>query len=221
MNDELQPPEPEAGGNAEKAPVRVCPNCSAQTQTFSDTCPHCGASFIRSRRMRARRRFSAWSKTRKIVVLGMIAVLIGVAIGAGVIIKVNHDNQVAQQHKEEQELAEEKREERAEEEKLADEELESEEELERLEAKYGRESVVELQEAITNDANSEAEEGFSEYVSETTCEAEGGEVDTTLAAQNFDCLAVTTEEGSTQEGYRYTGTINYAKGSFSWRFGGP
>lgn len=161
------------------------------------------------------------SKRNKIIVAGIILGLLIGGVTAGVIAKVNHDNQVAQQHKEEQELAEEKREEKAEEEKLANEELESEEKLERIEAKYGQESVVELQEAITKDANSEAEEGTGEYVSETTCEAEGGEVDTTLTAQNFDCLAVTTEEGGIQEGYRYTGTINYAKGSFSWRFGGP
>lgn len=161
------------------------------------------------------------SKRDKIIIAGIILGLLIGGITIGVIAKVNHDNQVAQQHKEEQELAQERQEEKAEEEKLANEELESEEELERIEAKYGRASVSELEEAITKDANGEAEEGFSEYVSETSCEAEGGRVDTTLAAQNFSCLAVTSEEDGLQEGYRYTGTINYEKGEFSWRFGGP
>jgi ribosomal protein L40E len=221
MNDEPQPPELEANSENDKAPVRVCPNCSAQSQTSSDTCPHCGASFIRSRKLRAKKRIGKMSKRNKIIVAGIILGLLIGGITAGVIAKVNHDNQVAQQHKEEQELVQEKQEEKAEEEKLANEELESEEELERIEAKYGRASVNELEEAITKDANGEAEEGFSEYVSETSCEAEGGRVDTTLAAQNFSCLAVTSEEGGLQEGYRYTGTINYEKGEFSWRFGGP
>jgi hypothetical protein len=151
-------------------------------------------------------------------------VILGLLFGgitAGVIAKVNHDNQVAQQHKEEQEERELFEEEKAEEEKLAEEELETEEELERIEAEYGRESVKELEAAITEDANGEAEEGISEYVSETSCEAEGGTVDTALTAQNFSCLAITNEESGVQEGYRYTATINYKKGNFSWRFGGP
>jgi hypothetical protein len=33
-------------------------------------------------------------------------------------------------------------------------------------------------------------------------------------------LAVTSEEGGLQEGYRYTATINYTKGNFTWRLGG-
>lgn len=139
----------------------------------------------------------------------------------GVIAKVNHDNAVAERHQEEQEQRERAQREEAREEKLGEEELETEEELERIEAEYGRESVNELEEAITDDANGEAEEGISEYVSETSCEAEGGKVDTSLTAQNFSCLAVTTEEGGVQEGYRYSGTINYAKGTLSWRLGGP
>ena len=153
--------------------------------------------------------------------LVLLAALVGAGGAVGVITKVNHDNAVAERHQKEQEQREQAQREKAREEKLAAEELETEEELERIEAKYGRESVAELEEAITEDANSEAEEGFSEYVSETSCEAEGGRVDTSLAAQNFSCLAVTTEEGGVQEGYRYSGTINYAKGTLSWRFGGP
>lgn len=226
MNDEPKEPASESkpeseDGAAKEPPVRVCPNCSAQSQTFDDTCPHCGASFIRSRRLRAQKRIKGLSKRKKIVIGGVILGLLVGGITAGVIAKVNHDNQVDQQHKEEQEERELAQEEKAEEEKVAEEELETEEELERIEAKYGRESVKELEAAITKDANGEAEEGISEYVSETVCEAEGGKVDTSLTAQNFSCLAITSEEGGVQEGYRYTSTINYAKGNFSWRLGGP
>lgn len=161
------------------------------------------------------------SKRQKIAVGGVILGLLVGACTAGVIAKVNHDNRVAQEQKEEQEERELAQQEKAEEERLAEEELETEEELERVEAEYGRESVKELEVAITEDANGEAEEGISEYVSETSCEAEGGKVDTSLAAQNFSCLAITSEEGEFQEGYRYTATINYAKGNFTWRLGGP
>jgi hypothetical protein len=204
-----------------EAPVRVCPHCSAQSKTYSDTCPHCGGSFIRSRRKRTQQRIGAWSRRKKVTVLVLIAALIGAGAAVGVIAKVNHDDAVAERHQEEQEQREQAQREKAQEEKLVEEEVESEEELERIEARFGQESVTELEEAITGDANTEAEEGISEYVSETTCEAEGGSVDTSLTAQNFSCLAVTTEEGGVQEGYRYSGTINYVKGTLSWRLGGP
>lgn len=151
----------------------------------------------------------------------LLAALVGAGIAVAVIAKVNHDNAVAEKHQEEQEQREQAQKEKAEEEELIAEEVETEEELERIEVKYGRESVKELEDAITKDANSEAEEGFSEYVSKTSCEAEGGRIDTSLTAQNFHCLAVTSEGGGVEEGYRYSGTINYANGTLSWRFGGP
>jgi uncharacterized membrane protein YdbT with pleckstrin-like domain len=171
--------------------------------------------------LRAKKRIAGLSKRNKIVVGGVVLGLLVGGIVAGAIVKVNHDNQVAQQQEEEEKERERAQEEKAEEEELADEELETEEELERIEAEYGRESVEELEGAITDDANGEAEEGISDYVSETVCEAEGGTVDTSLVAQNFSCLAVTSEEGEFQEGYRYSATINYAKGTFTWRLGGP
>lgn len=204
-----------------EAPIRVCPNCSAQSQTSADNCPYCGASFIRSRGRRFRRRIGGWSKRRKATVLVLLAALVGTGITVAVIAKVNHDNAVAEKHQEEQEQREQAQKEKAEEEELVAEEVEAEEELERIEVKYGRESVQELEDAITKDANGEAEEGISEYVSETSCEAEGGRIDTSRTAQNFSCLAVTSEGGGVQEGYRYSGTINYANGTLSWRLGGP
>jgi hypothetical protein len=168
-----------------------------------------------------KKRIKGLSKRRKIVIGGVIVGLLVGGVAAGAIAKVNHDNRIAQEQKEEQEARELVQQEKAKEKRLAEEEMEAEEELERIEAKYGRESIGELEAAITDDANGEAEEGISEYVTETSCEAEGGRADTTLAAQNFSCLAVTSEEGGLQEGYRYTATINYRKGSFSWRLGGP
>jgi hypothetical protein len=223
--------DPEQLPPEDGAPVRVCPNCSAQSQTSSDTCPHCGASFIRSRRMRARRRIGGWSRGRKVVTLGLIAAIVGAAVAVGVVVKVNHDNTVAAEHREEQEereaiaaakLAKEQLalREQHEEEKTVREEESAERAVARIELEYGKESVTELEKDITNSANEEAEEGFSETVSSTNCEADGGKIDTSLAAQNFHCIAVTSEEGDLENGYRYSGTINYVKGSLSWRFGG-
>lgn len=198
----------------QEAPIRVCPNCSAQSQTRSDTCPHCGASFIRSRSMRAKKRIKGMSKRRKIVLLGIVAGLLLGGVAAGVIAKVNHDNQVAKENKEADEARELAHKEAAEEEK-------AEAEMQHIEAKYGHAAQAELEEAITDDANSEAEEGFSESVSETQCEPDGGVLRPNLAAQDFHCIAITNEESSGQyEGYRYSATINYKSGEFTWRFGG-
>lgn len=223
MSDEH--PDSQQGGDPDhgssEPPVRVCPTCSAQSRTDSDTCPHCGASFIRSRRLRTKKRIGAMSKRRKIVIAGVVIGLLVGGAAAGVIAKVNHDNQIAQEEQEEQEARELAQEEREDEEEELVEEQESVEELEELETEFAKESVGELEEAITDDANSEADEGYGEYVSETTCEAEGGRVDPSQTAQNFSCLAVTDEEGTLQEGYRYSGTINYVKGNYSWRLGGP
>jgi hypothetical protein len=172
-----------------------------------------------------RRHVGGWSKRRKLVALGIVAALIVGGGAAGAIIKINHDNKVEAEQREEQEhreqVADERRQERADEEALVLEELEAEEELEKIETQFGRESVNELEVAITDDAKGEAEEGISDYVTETSCEPEGGRLDISLAAQNFSCLAVTSEEGGFQEGYRYSGTINYVKGNLSWRLGGP
>lgn len=218
-----------SGGPPPEPPVRVCRNCSAQSQTDSDKCPHCGASFIRSRRMRTKRRVGGWSRRRKVLTFLAVAVLIGGGAAAAIIIKTNHDNAVAAQHREEQEereaiaAAKKAKEQTAlhEEQVALREEEKSERELARIEAKYGNESVKELEDDITKSANEEAEEGFSESVTGTDCEANGGKVNAGLGAQTFHCIAITDEEGGYENGYRYTGTINYEEGNLSWHFGGP
>ena len=101
MNDDVHDETPKGD-----PPIRVCPSCSAQSQTFSDNCPHCGASFIRSRTRRAKKKVGGWTRGRKVAALTALAVIVGIAVAIGVIVKVNHDNQVAQRHTEEREAQE-------------------------------------------------------------------------------------------------------------------
>jgi hypothetical protein len=179
--------------------------------------------------MRARRRLGGWSRRRKVVTLGIIAAALGVAVAAGIIIKTNHDNAVAAEHREEQEereaiaAAKKAKEQTAlrEEESLLREEEQTERELAKFEREYGKEVVGELEDNITKSANEEAEEGFSEHVTGTDCEANGGKVDTSQNVQTFHCIAITSEEDGYENGYRYTGTINYQEGNLTWHFGGP
>ena len=219
MSDQSKDADP-GTSQPKEAPIRVCPNCSAQTQTSDDICPYCGASFIRSRSRRAKKRVGEMSRRSKLLIG---AVLVGLLVGGavvGVVAKVDHDNKIAAENKEAEEARELAKEEAAEEAQEVREEAKAEAALERIEVKFGHESQTELEEAITKDANSEAEEGFSDYVSDTLCEPDGGVIDTSQAAQDFSCLAVTSEENGVSEGYRYSGTINYKKGEFSWRYGG-
>lgn len=212
---------PHPSGEAGEAPVRVCPACSAQSRTNADTCPHCGASLIRSRSLRMRKRLGGMSRRRKAIIAAVVSGLLIGGVAAGVIAKVDHDNKVAQEKQEAQEARELARQEAAEKAKEIREEEKAQRALAALEVELGHEMQHELEDAITADANQEAEEGFSEYVSDTRCEPEGGVIKASAAAQNFSCIAITDEEGSGYEGYRYTGTINYKKGEYSWRLGGP
>lgn len=167
--------------------------------------------------MRMRKRLGGMSRRRKAIIGAIVAGLLIGGVAAGVIAKVDHDNKIAQEKQEARELARQKS---AEEATEVHEEEQARRALATLEAELGHEMQHELEDAITADANEEAEEGFSEYVSDTKCEPEGGVIKA-AAAQNFSCIAITDEEGSGYEGYRYTGTINYKKGEYSWRLGGP
>lgn len=161
------------------------------------------------------------SKPRKIVLLGVLIGLLMGGMAAAVIAKVDHDNAVAKENREAEEARQLAQEEKAEEAQELREEAKAEAALERLQVKLGTEMKGELEDAITEDANSEAEEGISEYVSGTQCEPDGGVMEPTLAAQDFHCIAITEEEESgLYEGYRYSATINYKEGEYSWRFGG-
>lgn len=228
MGEEPKKPASEgtdANGEVEEAPIRVCPTCSAQSRTQGDACPHCGASLIRSRSVRMKKRLGGMSRRRKAIIGAVVVGLLVGGVAAGVIAKVNHDNKIAREKQEAEEARElarqEAKEQAAEEAKEIREEEKAERALAALEAELGHEMQHELEDAITADANEEAEEGFSEYVSDTKCEPEGGVIEASVAAQNFSCIAITEEEGGSYEGYRYTGTVNYKKGEYSWRLGGP
>lgn len=168
--------------------------------------------------MRFSRRFNNWSRTKKIVVLGVIA---GLLIGGGtvaVVLKIEHDNQVAaKQKKEKEEHAQLVAEKRAAV-KAAERKQKAEE---GFELSLRQELVKSMQHAIQKDAEKEVlEEEIEGPILKTECEPEGGEISLTEAAQAFRCLVVTTETGGQSEGYRYTATANYNKESYTWRFGG-
>src|SRR3954463_9614343 len=74
MNDQITTP-------LDLLPIKVCTNCSVQTQTSGEFCPHCGSSYRARRRRLGRRTLAA--------TLAGILLLGGAA--TGVTLKVRHD----------------------------------------------------------------------------------------------------------------------------------
>lgn len=200
-----------------EAPTRVCPVCSAQSRTHAETCPHCGSSFIRSKRVRASRAAASSTPFAKAVVV-LSVVLIGLAaVGA-----LKADSYAAEQKDEEQELTAAKIE--AEEEAEAEREERLERQEERLERELRSTLVDDLEKSITKDAQKESEREFALIdgpILDTQCDPRGGRIDTQSRTQSFSCLAITKYTGGGgARGYRYSAEVNYDKFSYRWRLGG-
>jgi predicted nucleic acid-binding Zn ribbon protein len=212
----LRAPEPPASVEDQDAPVRVCPVCSAQARTNSDTCPHCGSSYIRRRGTRARRRMASMSTAAKLGVAAAIAVLPICAASAAGAMLLRDDR-----HDEAAQLAEDEKEEEAQE--VAAEEAQEALEQEQQERAARQVLVKDLERTITRDAQRESEKPFSIIngpILATQCDPDGGEIDVDSVTQQFSCLAITNYTGGGARGYRYTAVINYDRFSYRWRLGG-
>src|SRR5438046_2202752 len=53
----------------DQAPVRVCPSCSAQEVPTGEFCPHCGASYVRTKRRHRSRRAKIALRLVPVIVL--------------------------------------------------------------------------------------------------------------------------------------------------------
>ena len=178
--------KPIAAAGLTNATTRICPVCSAQAKTSSDTCPHCGSSYIRSRRVRLRRKMGPMSTGSRLVAgAGVLVVLL--AIAGGIVAK----GYASDRDDEAQELADEEIE-RQEEEQVAA-AAEAAQEQEDLERTSRRLLVQELEKSVTEDAQSTAEESFSIIegpILATQCDPAGGVIEVAARTQNFDCLAI-------------------------------
>ena len=200
-----------------EAPVRVCPVCSAQSQTFAETCPHCGSSFIRARRVRARRRLGGMSLAARV---GMVAtvVLIPLALGAVAWAVTTADDRQSQADN----LAavELERREEAEAARAAERKREADQAERQLRSLL----VKDLEESITKDAQQQSEKPYAFIngpILATQCDPDGGQIDIDTIAQDFNCLAIRRYNGDgTISGYRYSATVNYKTYRYTWRYGG-
>jgi hypothetical protein len=206
MNDMPGPEEP---------PLKICPVCSTQSRTTADECPNCGASFIRNRTVRMRRRFSGMPKRRRRIMLIGLAVVLIAGIGTAVGLKINHDNDVAAEKAADRKAAEEEA-------KAKEDEAQKTQEAQDNELAIRKLLVGELEKQVTKDAAGSASDGVLDGpILRTQCDPEGGVVDPAAVSQAFSCLAITSEDANgLAEGYRYTANANYQNYSYSWRLGG-
>jgi hypothetical protein len=193
------------------APVRVCPDCSAQVQTDGAFCPHCGASYMRgTRKTRPTRR-------GKIARALALAIVLGGGGAAGVIVKLDHDSKVAAKRHAAAVAAQQKRDD-------AQSQADAKAAADKLERGTRADLVKQLEKSVTKDAQKDVNDGLlNGPVLRTQCDPAGGSnpKDLSVTTADFTCLAVTAENADgTSSGYRFSATVNYDQFNYTWHLGG-
>ena len=198
-------------------PTRVCPHCAAVSQISGDFCPHCG------------RRFTAdggRTSGRVKIMIGLVcALLVLGGAGVSVAIKIHHDNQVAAQHRRElgaEHVRAAAARARAAAARAA---VAARQAQEQAEVTQRQALETQLQNSITQDATSKANQGLltNGPAQSTSCTPVSGGSSQNLSQSTgtYSCIAVyQTNSDGTQSGYRYSGTVNFDTGSYTWQLGG-
>ncbi len=191
-------------------PARVCPHCSALSQTDGAYCPHCGESYVGRPQPRTSRRV-------RLAIGGLVALVILGGAGAAVAIKLHHDEVVKNRHRREAAAA-------AAVKAAAERTAREKQTAERAEIAEREGLEKRLEEAITKEASEKVTEGtLTGPIKSTTCTPINGGSSQNLSESTgtYSCIAVNkTEANGTESGYRYTGTINFTTGSTTWHIGG-
>ncbi|MEA2431918.1 MAG: hypothetical protein QOI19_2391 [Thermoleophilaceae bacterium] len=204
-------PEPHGGEWVAPAPVKVCRECSAQTQTQGSFCPHCGASYMRPTR-KAR-------LTRRGKVARALALVLVVAGGgtAGVIFKLDHDSKLAAKRHAAALAAQQKRDD-------AQRQADAKTAADKLERGSRADLVKQLEKSVTKDAQKDVNSGLlNGPVLRTECNPTGGSSldDLSVTTGDFTCLAVNADNADgTASGYRFSATVNYDQFNYTWHLGG-
>lgn len=209
-NGEAGEPEPE------DLPTRVCPRCSTQAKTAERFCAHCGAPYERRRPRLSRR--------AKLVMGAVLGALLVIGVGAGVYAKVQHDQDVREERERAARLAADRREAARKRRERQRQIAAAEARAEAVELELRVDAIKDMQAAISEDARDKVDEGLLDGpILGTTCDARGGSDPTDLeeSASEFTCIASTKKsDDGTRSGYRFTATMDWDDGSYSWRLGG-
>ncbi|WP_157260723.1 hypothetical protein [Patulibacter minatonensis] len=226
--DDTAPPEDRAGADATDptvpddptVPERLCRRCSTVTATTGEFCPHCGASYVRRRRLPQLQR-----RTKRILV-ALVVVLLLAGGGTGALLKVRADDRAekreqAEQRAEDAARAARERRERAEA-KAAAAEQDAADAEERLNKEIRRMTVRELRKSITKDARAKQADGLlDDRARSTDCEStDGHEDDLSESSGEYSCIAITdVDAGGGSSGYRFTARVDFEEGSYTWHLG--
>jgi uncharacterized protein HemX len=208
QTDSAAPEEPQ------ELQTKVCRKCSVQTQTSGNFCPACGAAFV------AKRRFTKVNKRTAVIVA---ALLIAVIVGIGITLNIQHTNQVNAEQAAATAAAEaqKKREaDAAEAAAAATAAKQAADDSKRTERKL---IVAEVEDSILKDAKSRVTDGvLTGPITRASCTPLGGgsSDDLTAITGTFECIAVNkTDADGSSSGYRFSATVNWNEGSFSWHLG--
>lgn len=186
-----------------QTPVRVCPRCSVQSKTAGNFCPNCGASYI------AR---AGWLRSHKRIVLILAGLLVLAGAGTGIVLGVQHADQV----KAEQAAADEVK-------KKESDAAAAKQAADAAKRMVRKTIVTALEDSVLKDAQSRVTEGvLTGPITLASCTALGGGStdDLTAITGTFQCIAVnkTNADGS-QSGYRFSATVNWDDASYTWHLG--
>lgn len=204
---------------------RVCRNCSVQSDSLGDFCPHCGTPYVRpdgaSSETRPRRR-----KGAKIAVAAVAVLVVAGGVTTSLVItKRNHDRAEAARS-----AAVARAQSQADAERVAankaaraKEQADAEAEQVRYQRSVRAELIADLEKSIVKDAKKSVTAGLLDGpVLRAACTPIGGGStdDLTAVTGAFTCIAVTKKDtDGTESGYRYTATVNWDEQSYSWHLG--
>jgi ribosomal protein L40E len=215
---------PDSGGEPATpvdTPTRVCRKCSANATTAAMHCPYCGASYLRGWKGKSRRAKVA------LLVLPLVIVLGGG--GTATALKLQHDQQLEENRtraaQAAEDAAERKREAEARRAEAAEDARQQQIALDRIERSERRLIEKSMRNAMRDDANEEIADGWLEgpMVTHVRCDpVAGGSDSLDEPTARYDCLAVNEVDydDGTERGYSYEGTVNFNKGSYTWKLGG-
>jgi hypothetical protein len=204
--------------DAEAAPERLCPHCATISQTAGEFCPHCGKAFAKRQRL---------SKRARVAIGAVLVVVLLGSAGGGVALKIRHDERVEAQHKAAVAAARSRQLEK-EHTEAAEREAKANSEREATEARVNKEKErkvdeVELEKGVETYAKRLVSEGtLEESILGVSCTPVSGGSSTELGSSSgtFSCIAITKyESGGSISGPRFSGTIDFDKGTDSYRLG--
>ncbi|MCZ2404575.1 hypothetical protein IV498_15665 [Paenarthrobacter sp. Z7-10] len=196
---------------------KVCPKCSVRTRTAGAFCPQCGAPYAGHRR---------GFKVSRRVILIILAVLVVVGAAVGILVSVQHTNQLNAEKAAAVQAADVARKREADAAKTAADAAASADAAAAAKAtKDDAERAVRaiivkaLEGSVLKDAKSRVTDGtLMGPISSASCTPVGGGStdDLTAITGTFECIAVNkTDADGSSSGYRFSGTANWNDGSYS------